>query len=156
MLCVHTESFHLTPNDHPQSTSLSASLQNSIVVSQRCKTEEVQCKRSTTSHSKLYPVIPGCRIITIFHLSLLFSFSFIGSLMPFLWSASGGRPVLTHGFVEAALFSLLLYLHFCPVFLQNRVLVFHQGTSCPKNVCCYRSVGDLLFGFFRSANFHTF
>lgn len=114
------------------------------------QTEEVWHSGSTTSHSKLYPVNPGFRIITIFHLSLLFSFCFIGITMPFLWSASGARPVLTDSFVEACLcfFPLLLYLHFCPLVLQNRRIVSHLWTSCPTSVCCSRSVGDLHFGLF--------
>lgn len=138
MLCVHTEAFHPTPNDQPPSISLSASLWSSGVISQRCKTEVVRCDGSTTSHSKLYPVIPGCRIITIFHLLLLFNLCFIGNIVPFLWSSAGGRTVLTHSFVEAALcfFSLLLHLHFCPLVLQNRMMVLHHWTSCLTSVCC--------------------
>lgn len=74
------------------------------MVSQTCKTEVVWCRGSTKSHSKHYPVIPGCRIITRYNLLLLFSFWSIDDIMPFFWSTSGA--VLTCSFVELTPLSL--------------------------------------------------
>lgn len=152
---MHAEPFHLTLNDQLQSTALSAYLQSPVMVSQRCKTEVVWCRGSTKSHSKHYPVIPGCRTITRYHLLLLFSFWSIDDIMLFLWSTSGA--VLTCSFVDLTLcfLSLLLYLHFRQLFLQNRMLVFHHQTPRPTSVCFYRSVSDLQFGLSGSANFST-
>lgn len=98
---------------------------------------------SSTSHSKLYPVIPDCRIIKIFHLLLLFSFCFIGntarfSLKCFWWQACFNRQFCWSSSLLLSA-SLLLYLHFCPLFLQKR----EHWTPCPTSVCCSRSVCNL-------------